>query len=228
MGVMDDEVDAVAEWVQAQARVIALAEEMTPAEAERRVPACPGWTVHQLLAHVIGLDSDVLAGDEPDDHNEAWTKAQVDARADHDIPTLLTEWRSTTDPLQQWMRTNTTRPLGDVVIHEQDLRGALDIAGARDTPGLAVLRDRMAGRLSGAVAAAGLAPAHLVGSDWRHETGPGEPGLVLQASTFDLTRALMTRRSAAQLRSWVTAGDVEPYLGVFAALGPLPEADLQH
>ena len=51
---------------------------------------------------------------------------------------------------------------------------------------------------------------------------------MLTASEFDLTRALMTRRSAAQLRSWVTAGDIEPYLPSFAALGELPTMDLQH
>jgi hypothetical protein len=46
------------------------------------------------------------------------------------------------------------------------------------------------------------------------------------ASDFDLTRALMTRRSAAQLRAWTRRGDIEPYLPAFATLGDLPTADL--
>ena len=50
--------------------------------------------------------------------------------------------------------------------------------------------------------------------------------MVLRAPTFDLTRALVTRRSAAQLRSWTVRGDVTPYLDAFAMLGPLPSTDL--
>ena len=43
---------------------------------------------------------------------------------------------------------------------------------------------------------------------------------------FDLARALVTRRSAAQLRAWTVRGDVTPYLDAFAMLGSLPAADL--
>lgn len=50
--------------------------------------------------------------------------------------------------------------------------------------------------------------------------------MVLEASAYDLFRALVSRRSAAQLRSWVVQGDVEPYLPLFAGLGDLPERDL--
>ena len=65
--------DAIEEWAQAQRRVIELARSLSPEQAQRRVPACPDWTVTQLLAHMVGLNADVLAGDEPEDHNAAWT-----------------------------------------------------------------------------------------------------------------------------------------------------------
>ena len=53
-------------------------------------------------------------------------------------------------------------------------------------------------------------------------------GVLGGAATFtvDLARALVTRRSAAQLRAWTVRGDVAPYLDAFAMLGPLPAADL--
>jgi len=50
--------------------------------------------------------------------------------------------------------------------------------------------------------------------------------VLVRAGDFDLARALVTRRSAAQLRSWTVRGDIEPYLDAFSLLGPLPEADL--
>lgn len=218
--------DAIAEWTQAQQRVIELVEGIDPGIADTVVPACPGWTVRQLLAHMVGLGADVVAGDEPDDHNETWTQQQVDARADHDVAALLDEWRGLTSPLQDWMRANNTRPLGDVTIHEQDLRGALDAPGARDTEALAALRDRMAGGLAGQVATAGLAGIRLVSPTWTFVAGDEPAAVTLEASEYDLTRAVMSRRTADQLRDWTTDGDVEPYLPCFAILGPLPTTEL--
>jgi hypothetical protein len=49
---------------------------------------------------------------------------------------------------------------------------------------------------------------------------------VVRAPDFELTRALMTRRSESQLRGWTERGDVSPYLPAFSALGNLPVTDL--
>jgi hypothetical protein len=118
--------------------------------------------------------------------------------------------------LVAWMREHGSRPLNDVVIHEQDLRSAVGRPGARDTPGFAVVRDRMAERFGDAVPA-GLA---LLGETW--SWGPADAPTRLRASDFDLGRALTSRRTAEQLRSWTEAGDVTPYLDAFAGLGDLP------
>ena len=69
-------VDAVEEWSRAQQRVIDLVADLPPERADLRVPACPDWTVRDLLSHMVGLGADVVAGDEPDDHN-----AEVDGAA---------------------------------------------------------------------------------------------------------------------------------------------------
>ena len=220
--------DAAVEWAEAQARVIELTGGLSEQALATTVPACPDWTAQDLLAHMIGVDADILAGNGDDGDLDGWTQAQVDSRRGQDRDALHQEWRGMTESVQQYMREKDTRPLGDVIIHEQDLRGALDVAGARSTDGLAALRDRMADGFDQAVSDAGLAPVQLVSETWTHSTGEGEPGLVLTASEFDLTRALMTRRSAAQLRSWTTSGAVEPYLASFGALGDLPTEDLQH
>ncbi len=72
--------DLIEEWTLAQARVIELVSAATPEQAELHVPACPDWTVRDLFSHMVGLGVDVLAGDEPDDHNSTWTEAQVTKR----------------------------------------------------------------------------------------------------------------------------------------------------
>ena len=220
--------DPIAEWTEAQERVIALVEGLDAETAGRHVPATPDWTVHDLLAHMVGLGVDVVRGDEPDDHNSAWTQRQVDERASADIAAIVAEWRDVTGPLQQWMRENGPRPLGDVIIHEQDLRGALGRPGAQDTPAFAAIRDRMAGRVHDGVTQAGLPPLELAGPRWTVVLGGegGDAAVRLEAPDFDLARMLMSRRSAAQVRSWAVRGDVEPYLEQLGALGPLPDREL--
>ncbi len=218
--------DEIEQWRQAQDRVIGLVTDLDGDRAALRVPACPDWTVKDLLAHMVGLGADVVAGDEPDDHNSAWTQAQVDGRADRDIAAIVAEWQSLTAPLTLWMTDHGARPLGDVVIHEQDLRGALDEPGAEDNAGLDTIRDRMAQRFGSRVTDAGLPTIAMVSPTWECRIGDGRAAVVLEASPFDLFRALVSRRSAGQLRSWVVEGDVGPYLDAFAGLGPLPATDL--
>ena len=219
--------DAIEEWGRAQQRVIELVGDLPPAQAERRVPACPDWTVRDLLSHMVGLGVDVVAGDEPDDHNETWTGKHVTERRGRDVAALVAEWQAVAGPLRDWMAANTVRPLGDVIIHEQDLRGALGVPGGQDTEGLHAIRDRFVDRLAPRVA--DLPPIALVGEQgwtWASHGGVDEAATVLRAPDFDLARALVTRRSAAQLRAWTVRGDVAPYLDAFAMLGPLPSADL--
>ncbi len=223
--------DAVEEWSRAQQRVIELVADLPPERAQLRVPACPDWTVRDLLSHMVGLGVDVVAGDEPDDHNATWTGRQVETRRDRDVAALVAEWEAVAEPLRERMRAHGPRPLGDVIIHEQDLRGALGVPGGQDTAGLRAIRERFTDRFAGRVAA--LPPIALVGDRWAWtSTGGADPDTVAGAATllrapdFELARALVTRRSAAQLRGWTVRGDVTPYLDAFAMLGPLPSVDL--
>ena len=218
--------DEIAEWSRAQARVIALMEAATDEQVATTVLACPDWTARDLFSHMVGLGTDVVAGDEPDDHNPEWTAKQVTERKDRSVADLVAEWRETAEPLRAWMAEHGTRPLGDVIIHEQDLRGALGVPGGQDTDGLAVIRDRFAPRVGGRLPEG--TTLGLVGNAWSWASDGGDPeraDVVLAAPDFELARALLARRSADQLRSWTRSGDVEPVLDAFATLGSLPADD---
>lgn len=218
--------DLIDEWARAQARVIELVAPLTAEQAAVRVPACPDWTVRDLFSHMVGLGADVVTGDEPDDHNAVWTEKQVATRRDHDVAALVAEWEGLSAPLQEWMREHGTRPLSDVIIHEQDLRGALGAPGGKDSGGVLAVRDRFLPRFGARVA--DLPPIALVGDgfSWASGGAPDDADVVVRASDFDLSRALVTRRSERQVRSWTTRGDVGPYLDGFTLLGALPSADL--
>jgi uncharacterized protein (TIGR03083 family) len=218
--------DEIAEWSRAQARVIALVEAATDEQVATTVPACPAWTVRDLFSHMVGLGTDVVAGDEPDDHDPDWTAKHVDERKDRSVADLVEEWRETAEPLRAWMTEHGTRPLGDVVIHEQDLRGALGVTGGQDTEGFAAIRDRFAQRVAGRLPEG--TTLGLVGDTWSWASDGGDPeqaDVVVVAPDPELARALLARRSADQIRSWTRRGDVEPVLDAFATLGPLPEGE---
>ena len=220
------EPDPLQAWREAFDRVCALVERLDAADLRATVPACPDWTVRDLFSHMVGLGADVLAGDEPDDHDSAWTQRQVEARRGRSAADLLGEWRGLADPLVAWMREHGSRPLNDVVIHEQDLRGAVGVVGGRDSDGLRIVRDRMARRFASALG--DLPPIALVSGEWTwcSQGEARDAVVVVEADGFDLARALASRRTEDQLRSWTRRGDVAPYLDAFATLGPLPTAAL--
>ena len=60
-------------------------------EAAAPVPACPQWSVHDVVAHVTGLYADIVSGNLEGAGTDAWTGAQVERRRGVPIDELLAE-----------------------------------------------------------------------------------------------------------------------------------------
>jgi uncharacterized protein (TIGR03083 family) len=80
---------------------------LAPDQWATTVPACPEWSVADLVAHVtdgerVALES--LRGEQPPglppDDVHAWTRAGVDARRGTDRETLLADWEAASDALR--------------------------------------------------------------------------------------------------------------------------------
>src|SRR5437870_9772480 len=129
-------------YAEGRRRITQLMQEAGDAGAQTPVPTCPGWTVHDVVAHVTGVCTDILAGNIAGVATDPWTDAQVKARRDRSTGEVLAEWSDAAPQVEAFAenlpgRTGAQWVL-DLTTHEHDIRTALGRAGARESAGVAV------------------------------------------------------------------------------------------
>ena len=204
-------------------RITGLVADLDEAQERTPVPACPGWTVHDVVAHLAGGLADALAGRLDGAGTDAHTAIQVDDRRDTPLAEILEEWTTCAlqvEPLMDGAGELGRQGVADVVTHEHDIRGALGRPGARSSDAIRVGLSFGATRLVEEASAHGAAlrvqstDGATFGADAADATLTGEP--------FELLRAITGRRSVEQLREMKWEGDVEKALPAFWWLGLHP------
>ena len=211
-------------------RVLDLVKDLDEERAQRIVPACPAWTVRDVLAHLTGIAVDATKGELEGVGSPEWTQRQVDERADLTLDELLAQWeeagRQIDGALAYFPKAAASLFVGDTVTHEHDIRLPLGKAGDRDADAVVLAVDgyhrwfgrRLKDRDMPAVR------LRAEGREW--VAGAGEPGVSVEApTTFDLLRGLTGRRTRAEIAAFDWSGDPEPYLDLFSSYG-MPAAPL--
>lgn len=207
-----------------KSRIVGLFDTVSDDGWSRTVPACPDWTVHDLLAHMVGIPSELGAGRYPTGDLAEWLAALVESRRDAPVDDLFEEWTAAVD-VGEPMYTPNGLLLVDLVVHEHDLRRAVDQPGARDSAQVVRVLPLILGSLADPLRAHGLGSIEVNdgSATWRsHEE---RAGWTVEASAWEATRLLESRRTADELRARCGPG-VEPYLEVLRAHLPLPAASL--
>jgi len=199
----------------------ALALTLTPEQLATTVPGCPLWTVRDLLAHLVGLPSDALAGNLANAASPAWTAAQVEQRRDRSVRELVDEWSTTGPPFEAtlaergflgWVFTY------DVTMHGDDLREALGLVLGTSATHRVVLDgiiDRARQR------AEGVGTLTLRAGEAAWTLGEGEPATTLTvADEGELARVVGARRGDDAVRALEWEGDPEPWLPVLPLFRP--------
>ena len=186
----------------ARGRISALAAGLTEDQLNLAVPATPGWSVHDVLAHLTGGAADVLAQRLDGAPGESWTARHVAERRDSGVGELLDEWEGASAAAEASLPQRFTGPnlAADVICHEGDLREALDLPRTDREhwqPFLDVL-GRLPGRLLRDTAA--LVISDELGQQWH--CGSGESITFLRADGYELLRGLFSRRSRRQIAGW--------------------------
>ncbi len=198
-----------AAYTDLRGRVTELVRAATPEQLDAIAPATPEWRVRDVLAHLVGVTADVLAGRLDGVATDEWTQAQVDARATTPIETMLAEWAEnavTVEPMIPDFGVSGGQAVLDACTHEHDLRDALRQPGARDSTavhiGSAWLGDRI-GEFNGST---GHGAIRIETDLWSLTYGESEPTSTLRVSAFELMRGSTGRRSQAQLDAWEWIG----------------------
>ena len=103
--------------------------------AELTVPACPGWTIRQVVAHLAGVAQDIVSLNLEQKGTRPWADAQVDRMGGHSIDELLDLWGQSLDTVAANLAlasdAGVCQLVFDTLTHEHDIRGALGQPGSR-------------------------------------------------------------------------------------------------
>lgn len=208
-------------YAEARARIVSLVrgDDVDPATP---VPACPDWTVGDVVAHLAGATADVEAGRIEGVATDEWTARQVRERKGQSIAASLAEWDEHVSALDAAFsfELGQTMLVTDVYSHEQDLRGALGRPGARDAAQAVFVVDRFLPGWSDKIRAAGLPALRVRVGDVDRVLGDGDPTGTLTISPWELVRAATGRRTPAQLRTYDWDGDPDTWLATLPFMGP--------
>jgi uncharacterized protein (TIGR03083 family) len=194
-------------------------------ELARVVPACPAWTVHDLLAHVVGIPAALSTGRHPTGDIGTWLSELVAERSDQQASALQEEWRSLDPALEALLSGPAGLLFADLAVHEHDFRGAL---GRPDHAALEVeeLLPRTIAAFKGPLEEAGLVPIEVRAGERVWRSHDGEAGWTLVVDPWTAVRALNSRRTADELYALPSHGDARGYLPILDAHLPLPAASL--
>ena len=207
-------------------RVTSLVTAAGDAGVTRAAPATPGWTVHDLVAHLTGVTADIVNGNLAGVASDAWTAAQVDARRARDVDELLAEWdthATTVEGMVDQFGRAGRQLVADAATHEHDIRGALGRPGARDSDAVCIGFDFVGTWLGDALDAAGSGALRVEHEDGTTSFGAHDPTVTLRTTRFEFLRATTGRRCPAQVAAYDWDGGTAPDGFVLALFTARPD-----
>jgi len=236
--------DLGAAYLDAKGQITELVMAASEEELSRKVPACPLWTVADVVRHLTGVATDIVEGgmlgdvnlielwqtDEGAQTGDAYTDRHVTTRRSQPLSATFAEWDAITERLLPIVRGEQPAaqplpfveyiPVNDVIIHMHDVRGALGKPGDRDSALISLALASFFASFAMRVGARGLAPVRMRYDGKERVTGDGEVGATWSGERFELWRALAGRRSNAQIAAMQWEGDPTPYVPLVSAYGP--------
>lgn len=194
---------------------------ITAENADTPVPACPGWTVKDVLGHLTGALIDLSTGRTDGAPTPAWTASHIERYRETSLEDLTATWRNATDSKEakSLFANMGVNLLPDIVTHEFDIRGALGNRDGRDSEALHAIYPVVISWLNGAFRQKQLRSITL-GTEVEPEiVGDGMPQASVSSTMFELSRVFTGRRSPSQIGALEWSVDPSPWLDHLSVLG---------
>ncbi len=186
-----------------------------PDEDATPVPATPGWTVHDVIAHLTGVAEDLASGKLTSGPTAEWTAGHVTRGAGVATDELIEKWSGVSPDVERLADGGVWAVVMDALSHEYDVRGALGDTTGRDAAVIEVVAKVLLGALGPAT------PLVIETERKQIRVGPeeGEP-VTLRTTSWEAFRWRLGRRSRAQLAGMDWSGDPTPFLDGLCIFGP--------
>jgi hypothetical protein len=187
------------------------------------------WTVHDVLAHVVGINADLNAQRFGDGDSDEWTLHQVTARRASSVDDLAAEWDREAPMFTHGLRLFGymfgAHYLGDLLQHVADVEAALGISPVRDDLTLAVALDFYLDSFEEGLAEVAVGSVAVSVGEESWILGTGGVNASITASRFELFRALGGRRTRSEIAALDWAGDSDQYIDLVSRY-PMPSVSL--
>lgn len=213
-------IDSAALYRESRERIAALVRGASEEQRVVAVPACPGWTVSDTVAHLAGVAVDVVAGNSiAAISTDERTAHQVKQRQGCSFEEVLAEWDSVADSIEKIIAAHNLpiELVNDVLSHEADLRGAL---GTGRPPRAAWMAALSLGRPRLTATLGHLGKLTIIDGEDCLAVGSGEPLTIVEVDLYEFWRSVLGRRSRKQMAAWQWSGNRESYLQAIPVLGP--------
>jgi uncharacterized protein (TIGR03083 family) len=198
-------------------RLCALVSGLDDATYDIAVPACPGWALRDVIAHLTAIVEDALAGRLAGIPDEEFTAGQIARMAGVPVAEMLDRWAAGAPQFEDTIQAFEVWPaVIDVATHEQDIRGAAGQPGARDCAAIARCTPMLLDWLAPPVR------VRIDTDDGAEVSGTADAELTLSTTRYEAFRWRMGRRSHAQLAAMNWSGDPTAVLGELTIFGPSP------
>ena len=204
-------------YQQSQGRILSLVHK---GNEDTQVAACPGWTVRDTVAHLLGVLTDLTAGKIADASSDEWSAEHIRRAANRSLGDLAGEWhlRGNTSP-------GVFQSLGavlvaDLVTHEFDIKQALGNTQGRNEQVVRSVALFYLNALDHAWREDGVAPLRFITEDKHLDIGGDDPKASVKMSWWEITRVVSGRRSADQVRALTWNTSPEPWLEHLFVFGP--------
>jgi uncharacterized protein (TIGR03083 family) len=222
-------IDYASAYRELRERVTELLRTQSDAQLDATAPATPEWRVRDVAAHLAGVCDDVSHGNMDGVASDEWTGAQVAKRRDWPVDQLLDDWQehaATVEAIMNDLGPAIGQMLADAATHEQDIRGALDAPGARESDaliigfewGMGTIGERLQREQQGTLQIEHEAGTSTLGAD--------DPVTHLRATRFEVARSMAGRRSRAQMEAYGWEGPLGPDDILLATFFTPPARDL--